>query len=82
MKVNKKEAKIMNQKDFGKDDIAAEKLVDLPIAGERADETKAGAGPAGFLGPPIAEPKIGGKGSDVLIGGSGDDLLIAGTTSY
>jgi len=63
----------MNQKDFGKDDIAVETLADLPLAGEKAEETKAGAGPAGFLGPPIAEPKMGGKGSDVLIGG---------TTSY
>lgn len=72
----------MNQKDFGKDDIAAETLADLPLTGEQAEETKAGAGPVGYLGPPTAEPKIGGAGRDVLIGGAGDDLLIGGTTSY
>lgn len=72
----------MNQKDFRKDDIKVETLADLPLADEQAEETKAGAGPAGYLGPPIGEPKIGGKGSDILIGGSGDDVLVAGTTSY
>ncbi len=72
----------MNQRDLRKDDIQAETLADLPLAGEQAEETKAGAGPAGYLGPPTAEPKIGGAGRDILIGGSGDDLLVGGRTSY
>lgn len=72
----------MNQKESRIDDIHAETLADLPLSGKQAEDTKAGAGDVGYLGPPTAPPKIGGVGRDILLGGSGDDVLIGGTTSY
>jgi len=52
------------------------------LAGQRSEETKAGAGDAALLEPLATARRIGGAGNDVLVGGAGDDLLIGGTTSY
>jgi len=72
---------IMNHK-RSREEMGSETLIDLPLAGQRSEETKAGAGDAALLEPLATARRIGGAGNDVLVGGAGDDLLIGGTTSY